>query len=96
MEKQQVLAAAIGGLLTLGLAGNASAHDSKMELEKCYGIAKAGMNDCGGKKTGHSCAGQSAKDGDPNNFIEVPKGSCNKITNGKLSTGGEMSMKKGK
>lgn len=95
MEKNQVLSAAIGGLLALGLVGNAAAADSKMEMEKCYGIAKAGMNDCGGKKSGHSCAGQSTKDSDPNNFIAVPKGTCNKIVNGKVSEDGAMMMKKG-
>ncbi len=94
MEKQHILSAAIGGLLALGLAGAANAADHKVEMEKCYGIAKAGMNDCGGKKTGHSCAGQASKNSDPNDFVAVPKGTCNKIANGMLSDGGDMMMKK--
>lgn len=94
MEKQQILSAAIGGLLALGLVGNASAAEQKMEMEKCYGIAKAGMNDCGGKKSAHSCAGQSTKNSDANDFVALPKGTCNKIANGSLSDGGDM-MKKG-
>ena len=94
MEKQQLLSVAIGGLLALGLAGNASAADKKMEMEKCYGVAKAGMNDCGSKKAGHSCAGQASKNGDANDFLALPKGTCNKIAGGSLSEGGDMMMKK--
>lgn len=93
MEKQQILSVAIGSLLALGLAGNASAADKKMEMEKCYGIAKAGMNDCGSKKAGHSCAGQASKNGDVNDFVAIPKGTCNKIAGGSVSEGGDM-MKK--
>jgi len=94
MEKQQLLSVAIGGLLALGLAGNAGAAEKKAEMEKCFGIAKAGMNDCGSKKAGHSCAGQATKNGDSNDFVALPKGTCNKIANGTLSEGGDMMMKK--
>ena len=90
---QKLLSVAIGSLLALGLAGNASAADKKAEMEKCYGIAKAGMNDCGSKMAGHSCAGQASKNGDPNDFVAVPKGTCDKIANGSLEAGGGM-MKK--
>jgi uncharacterized membrane protein len=51
--------------------------------EKCYGIVKAGQNDCFG--VGNSCGGTSKKDGDPEAWIFVPKGTCSKIANGKLS-----------
>lgn len=51
--------------------------------EKCYGIAKAGHNDCFG--VGNSCGDTSTKDGDPEAWIYVPKGTCNKIVGGKLS-----------
>ena len=54
MEKQQILAAAIGSLLAMGVATNASAADGKAEMEKCYGVAKAGSNDCATNKTSHS------------------------------------------
>lgn len=91
MENHQILSVAIGSLLALGLAGNAAAADKNME--KCYGIAKAGANDCGGKKAGHSCAGQATKNNDPYDFVAVPKGTCDKIANGSLSEDGNM-MKK--
>ena len=94
MEKQQILSIAIGGLLALGLAGNANAADKKMEMEKCFGIAKAGMNDCSSNKSAHSCAGQSSKNGESMDFVAVPKGTCNKIAGGSLSDGGDAVMKK--
>ncbi len=76
-----ILSAAIGSLLVMGLvSGNAVAADVKME--SCFGIAKAGKNDCTSKKSAHSCAGQATKNGDPNDFVAVPKGTCDKIVNG--------------
>jgi len=92
MNKQQVLSVAIGGLLALGLSANASASGNKMSMEKCFGIAKAGMNDCSSNKSAHSCAGQASKNGDAHDFVAVPKGTCNKIANGSLGDG--MKMKK--
>jgi uncharacterized membrane protein len=86
MEKQQILSVAIGGLLALALAGNASAADKKPEMEKCFGIAKAGMNDCSSNKGSHSCAGQATKNNDTMDFVAVPKGTCDKIANGILKS----------
>jgi uncharacterized membrane protein len=56
--------------------------DDKPALEKCYGIAKAGKNDCASKIGGNSCAGQSTKDGQ--GFLALPKGQCDKIVGGKI------------
>jgi uncharacterized membrane protein len=50
------------------------------QAEKCYGIAKAGVNDC--QTASHSCAGTSNKDKDPASWIYVPAGTCSKITGG--------------
>ncbi len=93
MDKHDLLTAAIGGVLALGLAGNACAEEKKIEMERCFGITKAGKNDCGSQKAGHSCAGQASKSNDPNDFIAVPKGTCNKIAGGSLSGDAGMSMK---
>jgi len=93
MEKNEMLAAAIGGLLAIGLTGNASAAD-KPEMEKCYGVAKAGANDCASNKTSHSCAGKASKNGEPHDFVIVPKGTCEKIANSSLSDAGDTAMKK--
>ena len=81
MNNNQILSAAIGSLLVLGLSGHASAAD-KPGMEKCFGIAKAGMNDCSGSKSSHSCAGQATKNNDANDFVAVPKGTCDKIAGG--------------
>lgn len=50
------------------------------ENEKCYGVAKAGKNDCGTPE--HSCAGQAKTDGDPQEWVYLPKGTCDKIVGG--------------
>lgn len=52
-------------------------HAGKPGFEKCKGIAKAGMNDCGTSK--HACAGMAKTDADPEEWIYVPEGTCSKI-----------------
>lgn len=82
--KAAVLAAAIGGVVALGgIAQVASAEEAA--TEKCYGVAKAGKNDCAG--AAHACAGQSAKDRDAREWIKLPKGTCERIAGGSLSPG---------
>ena len=73
-----IVHSAIVGLLAVGMSGNALA--AKKGMEKCAGIAKAGMNDCGTAK--HSCAGQAASDGMKDEWVFVAKGSCEKIVGG--------------
>lgn len=74
----------IGALATAlcGAAFAASAEDKKPEMEKCYGVAKAGKNDCAAASGTNSCAGQTKKDGEA--FIALPKGTCERLVNGKL------------
>ena len=85
MDNRRIITAAIGSLLMLGLAsGNAMAADKKMDMEKCFGVAKAGKNDCSSNKSAHSCAGQATKNNDPMDFVAVPKGTCDKIAGGQL------------
>ena len=84
------LAAAVG----LALAASAQAQQPmtkeqkmtmermvKNNLEKCYGVAARGKNDCA--EGAHSCVGQSARDRDPESFVLVPKGDCQKLAGGK-------------
>jgi len=52
----------------------------KFEHEKCYGIAKAGLNDC--QTANSSCAGTSKRNGQGDAWIYVPKGSCDRIVGG--------------
>jgi uncharacterized membrane protein len=73
--KRKLLTSAVAGLVALGLAQPAAAQ-GKDEREKCYGIAKAGQNDCG--TAAHTCAGQAKKDNAPDEWKYVPKGTCEK------------------
>jgi uncharacterized membrane protein len=75
--------AAIAALLAMGTASAAPAHDTPAPagMEKCFGIAKAGQNDCGTAK--HGCATLSKVDRDPEDWKGVPKGTCLKL-GGKL------------
>ena len=86
MTQKPIVAAAIAGLFALGAAGGAMAQDAKPGQEKCWGVAKAGQNDCGSNKTAHSCAGQSTKNYDPNDFKVVKAGTCQKM-GGSLTQG---------
>ena len=73
--KNLTVAAAVGSLLALGSV--AASADDMAGKEKCYGVAKAGKNDCA--TASHSCAGQAAKDNDPAEWKLVPKGQCEKM-----------------
>jgi uncharacterized membrane protein len=73
-----VISSAIAGLIAVSSAISANAADEKkQEREKCYGIAKKGMNDCGTAK--HTCAGKATADNMPDEWKYAPKGSCEKM-----------------
>lgn len=87
-DTHTLIQAAAASLLAAGLLSIASpVHATDTPLEKCFGIAKAGQNDCGSKTSKHSCAGQAKVDNDPNDFKLAPKGSCQKM-GGKLVAAG--------
>jgi uncharacterized membrane protein len=54
------------------------------QTEKCFGIAKAGKNDCQTKHS--SCAATSRKDAQGDAWLSVPKGACEKIVGGSLTS----------
>jgi len=81
MKKTVLINSAIAGLLVLGSMTVHAQAAGKAEQEKCFGVAKAGKNDCGTSK--HSCAGQSKTDNDPTEWKSVAKGTCEKM-GGKL------------
>ena len=56
----------------------------KNNLEKCYGVAARGKNDCAEGQ--HSCVGQATRDRDPQSFVLVPKGDCQKFAGGKMQS----------
>lgn len=73
--------ALIAAALASVCAAQATAQDQmgvpKADQEACYGVAKAGQNDCG--TATHGCAGAAAVDKDPNEWKFVAKGSCTKL-----------------
>jgi len=77
MKRTTMISTAVTCVFALS-AGSALA--AKPGFEKCTGIVKAGMNDCGTGK--HSCAGNAKTDGDPEEWVYVPEGTCEKIVGG--------------
>ena len=52
------------------------------EQERCYGIARAGKNDCA--TTSSSCAGTAKQDFQKDAWVFVPKGTCDKLASSSL------------
>ena len=77
-----LLTAALAGVMAAGVATTAQADHH--EKEKCFGIAKAGKNDCKAANGSHSCAGQAKTDHDGDEWAYVTKGTCEK-DGGKLT-----------
>jgi len=86
MKRTNATITAIGSLLTLGAATFAipAFAADKADMEKCYGVSKAGKNDCAG--AAHSCAGQAKADASGKDFISLPKGTCERLTGGTLTS----------
>ena len=83
MNKRQALIAAALASVCAAQASAAGQMDTQSgNEEKCYGIAKAGQNDCG--TATHGCAGQATVDKAPDDWKNVPKGTCEKA-GGKLT-----------
>jgi uncharacterized membrane protein len=85
----QVSLAAPADATTTPAAQTASAHSCAQkpggggcDMQKCYGIAKKAMNDCGNSR--HACAAQATSDNQGDEWINVAKGNCLRITGGSL------------
>ena len=86
---KKTLQLALGGVVALGLVASAAEAHAKPEWkghEKCYGVAKTGMNDCG--TSNHSCGGKAVADNESDEWIYLPQGTCEKIAGGSLSSKG--------
>ena len=81
-SRRNMISGAIGGLAAFA-ASNALAGPVKCaELERCYGVARAGKNDCSTATT--ACPGTSKVDSQPDAWMYVPKGTCERIAGGSL------------
>jgi uncharacterized membrane protein len=84
------IAATLAAAVALGTVGVAFAADEPhpapvptFKSEKCYGIVKAGKNDC--QTASSSCAGTSRRDGQKDAWVYVPAGVCGKLVGGSTS-----------
>jgi uncharacterized membrane protein len=84
MKKTTATVTAISSLLTLGAAfATPTFAADKPDMEKCYGVVKAGKNDCAG--AAHACAGQAKVDSGGKEFVALPKGTCARLAGGSLT-----------
>jgi uncharacterized membrane protein len=82
MKNGFIVASALAAALSMSAAVIAQAQDA----EQCFGVAKAGKNDC--KAGAHDCKGMSTVDSDPQSFVLVPVGTCDKIAGGSMKAPG--------
>ncbi len=74
-KRLALVAAALAGLAATPVVSVAATASQ----EKCYGIAKAGQNDCATGSGTHSCAGQAKADYVADEWKYVLKGTCQKV-----------------
>ena len=76
---RQTLSLALAGSIATALVSIAAAAplppEKMVGMEKCFGIALAGKNDCAAGE-GTTCAGTSTMDYQANSWKAVPKGTC--------------------
>lgn len=80
MNKTALISTAITSLLALGMTSLSAQAADDANTEKCYGVAKAGKNDCAAN--GHACAGQSTTSGNAKEWVKLPKGTCDRLVSG--------------
>jgi uncharacterized membrane protein len=83
MNRNVLVASALIAALAVPLATSAQsgpAPKPKFESEKCFGISKAGKNDC--QTANSSCAGTSRRDAQKDAWIYVPAGTCDRLVGG--------------
>ena len=69
---------------THALPGSDSAF--QLPRERCYGVARAGQNDCGTAQ--HACAGRATRDNAADEWISLPAGTCARIAGGRVKSSG--------
>jgi len=85
MKNAWFIASAMAGAVTLTALDSAYAGPAEVpgyDNEKCYGVVKAGKNDC--QTATHSCAGTSTADAAGDSWVYVPAGTCDRIVGGSL------------
>jgi len=81
-NRDSMLRAAVAGLVMIGGAAADVALADKPGMEQCAGIIKAGKNDCA--TSANACHGHVTSDANPEAWIYVPKGTCDKIAGARV------------
>jgi uncharacterized membrane protein len=92
MNARLIASSALASVIAMGALSAAHAAEGK-EKEKCFGIAKAGTNDCANLSGSHSCAGQTKADAAADDWKYVAKGTCKQMK-GTNEAEARMKMKK--
>ena len=83
MNKSLWIASALAAAVAVPVVAYAGPAVQPPKSEKCYGIVKAGHNDC--QTASNSCAGNSKADGQADAWVYLPIGVCDKIMNAATS-----------
>lgn len=83
-------AAAVAGTLAVSLNTNKDAETAGTSVpkERCFGVAKAGENDCHAEDDAHACGGMSQTDNHGQDWKTVDGGTCVKM-GGQLAAFGD-------
>ena len=84
-KSTRMVSTAVGSLLAIGLATAGNQALAQKKMEKCWGVAKAGQNDC--QTNTSSCAGTSTTDGQKDAFLLLPTGTCERLVGGSTQKG---------
>lgn len=78
-----LIQAALSSVLVVGLGTvTTTATAASNDMEQCAGVIKAGKNDCATSR--NACHGHVNTDADPEAWIYVPKGTCDKIAGARV------------
>ncbi|MFN0313998.1 MAG: DUF2282 domain-containing protein [Burkholderiales bacterium] len=78
-----VIASAVAAVLAMpAVVQGGPAPKPNFDAEKCFGIVKAGKNDC--QTANSTCAGTSKRDGQADAWVYIPAGICSKVIGGSL------------
>lgn len=85
-QKSSPVALAVALCAAMAFSVNAVAADDMSSMEKCFGVALKGKNDCKAGP-GTTCAGTSRVDYQSNSWKSVPNGTCAKTVSPSSPTG---------
>lgn len=82
MTNKHRILAAIAGFAAFGALQSAPTFAAEPEMEQCAGVIRGGKNDCATSK--NACHGHVAEDSNPEAWIYLPKGTCDRIAGARV------------